>query len=421
MRNILSVVLCLGLLAGCSAKVSGGDDSGGPAGLGLPSGGGGDFSNKVTGPTIDGHWLSTCVSDGFGEHATYDITYSAPTAQKLKIVFNDAACTAEKSRKLENGVFRFNEKLSGDVFIVEYKMAMHGGSYTQINNVKRVGDSLFVTDISSGEGFPPDIELKLVGPAVPSVPGAPGTPGVAGLTPFIGQWTSACVLNSSGLGARSVFTVRANSTVIRDDVVYSDQPKCARASSHAEKKIAGTLSGTVLSVGTLLLALTDAKTLTADAASGLGALTLIGQPQALASYAPVYAASCPQFAGSWQMNDFYFTVKQDGCERISLTGAGVPENVSTFYDFDFMPDGQLWTRNLRTYISTTASFSADFLQNVYSYKNSSGVVQVQTDKWFFSKDPCNLQNPSGENYLVRQSWDHQTGAELACEYYSRWQ
>ncbi|MES2964287.1 MAG: hypothetical protein V4760_10380 [Bdellovibrionota bacterium] len=150
----LAVLSSATLLAACSAEVSGGDVP-----FTIP--GPGAFSHKVTGPNIDGRWISKCVDHKWSTgYIVFDMTVKGQDVTRIEKEYSNASCTTLKKESTQVGAFRYEAELKNGIFEVEYKFSLGNGmSVLPRENVKLVANSLWISDRYIGELSPPDIEL----------------------------------------------------------------------------------------------------------------------------------------------------------------------------------------------------------------------------------------------------------------------
>ena len=398
-------------LAGCSAKVEGG--GGGPVFPGPET-----FESKVTGPSIEGQWRSLCVRDRWSDGGTgykiFDIEISGKSVHRVETKFGDSSCRQQTEQVVLEGMYRFIEKFDNEVYYVEYRFKAGGGYVLPKENVKLTYTRLFIGDRYGGSGMAPDIELSLIG----TNPGNPTDPTKPSVDGFNGQWLEEkCQQGlSTGTGTRASYLIQGTKAKV-ESVQFGDYPTCKRASKRATTEAAVTVvDASRIRVGSQELVLGNKD---GNKSLSIGAVTLI--PIALpTAHAPIYASSCPSFAGMWQMNNTYFKMIQNGCERVLITAEDTPSFASSFFDFDYLPDGQAWNRYQGTITWTKTSFNGAVLMQDYDFKRNDGTTGQRTEKVFLSKQPCNLMNPTGEDYLVMEYHDRASGTRISCNYFARW-
>jgi len=120
--------------------------------------------------------------------------------------------------------------------------------------------------------------------------------------------------------------------------------------------------------------------------------------------------TCQNYTGQYQMNDQLFRIDQKDCQKINwsyLPDYYNPEGKSITYTMDGVErnyDGQ----NMK------ASFANDLLKLEYQNSNRQ-IIEI----WSFQKKPCNLSNPSGEEYLTRDVWIDGKASPDNCDFYAK--
>lgn len=146
MKNVflfLATIVSVAHLAACSAKIEG-KSSGGPGDDVPPPP---DFSHKVKGPSLEGKWFSDCTLDGTNSFKlNYNI--SGQTVEIKKATYSDTTCQTNGSSTVNKGRFRFAQDFGNNFYELEYKLEMTGGTFTQYENVKMIGNKLYVTQFN---------------------------------------------------------------------------------------------------------------------------------------------------------------------------------------------------------------------------------------------------------------------------------
>jgi hypothetical protein len=165
-QNLMRALLALALAAGisaCKGKVTAQDNSGPKTPV---------FADAVKGPELDGEWQGHCVEDGWGAgYAIFHYSLQGRNIQRTETKYTDVQCTTQESELTQAGQFRYMQSFASGAYSVEYKIQIPNGSYLLQENIKPIGDSLWISDRVTGEGVDPDIELIRV-PPVPPVPPA---------------------------------------------------------------------------------------------------------------------------------------------------------------------------------------------------------------------------------------------------------
>lgn len=160
----LALAALCSLMLACSAEIKTEGGAQPPPGPLKPQ-------NKVQGPLLVGEWASECFSKMGNRSQTVALVIDANQGIfRQEKLFSDSACQTLEKESLWRGTFTFQEKRPSDVFTVEYRIDRSGG-LTQITyeNIKRQGDSLFISNYTIGDTVP-TIELRLKSPAPTPAP-----------------------------------------------------------------------------------------------------------------------------------------------------------------------------------------------------------------------------------------------------------
>jgi preprotein translocase subunit Sec61beta len=121
------------------------------------------FDNKVSGPSLNGEWLSACVADKWAsDYMTFDMAIDGQKVNRIEAHYADSACaTPQTSKVTRSGLVRYTDHYTGnDMYEVEYKFSMTNGSYYTGENVLLNGDVLMISDRVTGALGTPDITLQ---------------------------------------------------------------------------------------------------------------------------------------------------------------------------------------------------------------------------------------------------------------------
>lgn len=146
MKTNFLLLTLLGLAA-CSAKVDGGS----PAQPTLPNGGFMDEKATIPGPTLEGHWLSKCNSDGYNKFRIWEITVQGGSLTRQESTFNDSACQQSAKVEKSQGRFRFIDKYSDGSYNIEYAFVNGNITVFPQEKVKLDGTTLYISDRRTGE------------------------------------------------------------------------------------------------------------------------------------------------------------------------------------------------------------------------------------------------------------------------------
>lgn len=154
--TVLSLALAAAtLLTGCSAKIDGSpfDDLG-------AAGGDTSFSDKVTGPSLDGKWTSECTDSWrhSGKFEIITLEVANRNVTRKVVLFVDANCiSATSGGKTEVGTFRYASANSDGSFEIDYRFNMPNGTYKQYEAVQLLGSSLYISNQIGGGN--PDVRM----------------------------------------------------------------------------------------------------------------------------------------------------------------------------------------------------------------------------------------------------------------------
>lgn len=149
-------------LAGCSVDVKGDPK---PSGLAADKPAS-PFPHAVSGPSLDGEWLSGCVRDKWERDRTqYERIRVVIGGQKIERTaqkYGDAYCTQAGQALSGSGLFRYSSAQDGGIYQIEYQIAAGSRGFPGLDAVKRDGPRMWM---SNGNLMtPPDIEFQLQSP-----------------------------------------------------------------------------------------------------------------------------------------------------------------------------------------------------------------------------------------------------------------
>lgn len=142
------------LMAACSVKPSGGGKAQGPN----PAAPSKKFFDKratIQGPDVEGQWLSDCNYSSFEKSwRRFEMNFAGESVTRSEKIYSDDECTNLTETKAHNGIFRFIDSLTNDIFVVEYAFDLGGGitNYT-MENLKKVDEMIYIGNFASGEGM----------------------------------------------------------------------------------------------------------------------------------------------------------------------------------------------------------------------------------------------------------------------------
>lgn len=114
------------------------------------------FQNAITGPSLDGSWVSGCLSS-WRQQDTWEVVTLKINGQSVvrhDDLYRDANCSQGAGSREETGVFRFVTKTAGGAFELEYRFNMPNGTYTQYENVLPEGQKLLISNEVGGDAEP---------------------------------------------------------------------------------------------------------------------------------------------------------------------------------------------------------------------------------------------------------------------------
>lgn len=120
--------------------------------------------------------------------------------------------------------------------------------------------------------------------------------------------------------------------------------------------------------------------------------------------------TCQNYSGQYQINAELFKIEQKDCKEINWSYLPTyfnPEGRTIIYKMDGVEriyDGK----------SRIASFKDGHFKLEYQESNHL-IIEV----WSFQKVPCNLSNPSGEEFLTRDVWIDGKESSDHCAFYSK--
>lgn len=163
---IVALSACEGS-GGDSAKSGGGSSPGGE-------------KPTVSGPNIEGVWLSDCSKNVWGENRKMRLEIAGSTFHLKETTFEDSGCHQVRKQEEKQGDYSFESQIFESNYIIAYKSYPHlpdtniSNSYYQ--NIKLVEDTLLVSEVTGtadgAVGSPAVLPLKKAGAASP--PGQPG-------------------------------------------------------------------------------------------------------------------------------------------------------------------------------------------------------------------------------------------------------
>jgi hypothetical protein len=104
---------------------------------------------------------------------------------------------------------------------------------------------------------------------------------------------------------------------------------------------------------------------------------------------------CVNYSGKYQMNKEIFEIAQKNCEEVRWTWLPTPWQKGK--TVTYVPDGVLRLVDIKW----IKSYFED--ENLYfNIPDETGRNNIQ--KLSLQKQPCNLMNPTGENYLTLETW-----------------
>jgi hypothetical protein len=160
----LAILLTLGQSA-CTATVDGVQDDTQPTAEA--------FNNLVPGPGLNGTWYSGCTPDprSFGASELLTFAISGQNITRTAAQFSDGACATPSGSQKEVGLFRYDSTLAGGIYEVEYRFDipnLPGGTYTQYENYRLDGATLWVSNEIGGDAAAADVALTQGGVPQPT-------------------------------------------------------------------------------------------------------------------------------------------------------------------------------------------------------------------------------------------------------------
>lgn len=155
-KKLLALCALSLLVAACKAKVSAKDEGGAdPA----PK----PFNHVVAGPVIDGTWKSGCERDFWDNgYVIFEMLVRGQDVRRVETKYSDARCAQSTGNVVRDGYFRYLKNHGTDIFEVEYKFKMTNGFYFTGDNIRRIGNVLYISDRRVGPGSTPLIALNMV-------------------------------------------------------------------------------------------------------------------------------------------------------------------------------------------------------------------------------------------------------------------
>ncbi len=252
---------------------------------------------------------------------------------------------------------------------------------------------------------------------------------------ILGQWQSACVEDFMGSGTRQVtMNFSTTSNFKYTNVSYSDRActKIVKTENHegayqfttkmSDKlyridynyKLNGAtykmndqhleFNSNTIYISELVFGNTDVnrdlplKKIAAAQASPIG-------------QAPI-TSSCVDYSGTYQMNSDYFRIEQTACSKLTWVYIATYDN-PTESRTEYLVDGQSHLVNGSPMTATLNSKGQLSVQ----FQSSGGYNLVKV--YSFQKDPCELSNPSGENYLTRDVYYNGAAQSDSCMYWAK--
>lgn len=147
MKHLIFILMVVGGLAACSAKVEG--DAASPAPIKEA------FENKIKGPDVEGVWTSTCLYDSFeGAYKVMRAEFKGATLQRSSNLYSDNGCK-QISKKVEvKGIFRWAQTTTYGGFQVDYKLDLGNGWTSNTKEEVFVDkDVMYLSEYRVGFGF----------------------------------------------------------------------------------------------------------------------------------------------------------------------------------------------------------------------------------------------------------------------------
>ncbi len=149
-KSVFNLFLALGVsvLGACTAKIEGG--TGTPIHPTPDNKVFNDPKASITGPNIEGHWLSRCNPIRNRQYRVWELTVTGENVIRQESTFSDSNCTSSLKVLTSHGRFRVIEKYDDGGYAVEYAFVSKNVTVFPQEKIRVSGNKLEITDLVVG-------------------------------------------------------------------------------------------------------------------------------------------------------------------------------------------------------------------------------------------------------------------------------